>query len=153
MEEFSIELIAKMRKTNSKEELAELLKANGYDDVVPEDLWEELEKLRVTEDKELSLDELESVAGGVKKRDWLEKGCASTVEKGSNCWGTDGGCMYINIKYYNLPDYINTCPKCGAYVVDMGKFFVLDDKGNAQDYRQRFVCRKCGEFSVRSYDF
>lgn len=53
--------------------------------------------------RELSLDELQAVAGGVTDRDWDKDGCAATVEDGSSCWFTDGGCVAVNNSYEHRP--------------------------------------------------
>ena len=95
MAELSNELKAKLKKSQSIEEVTELLKADGQDEALVEKIWHELEAMHDQEDKDLSLDELDAVAGGAKHRDWLEDGCAATVEPGSDCWGTDGGCLCI----------------------------------------------------------
>ena len=54
--------------------------------------------------KELSMDELDAVSGGVTTRNWQTDGCAATVEAGSDCWGTDGGCLAINISYTGVSE-------------------------------------------------
>ena len=136
MAELSNELIAKLKKAQSLDEVTELLKADGQEVAQAEKIWKELEDLHESEDKELSLDELEGVAGGVKHRDWLEKGCAATVEPGSNCWGTDGGCSVINIKYSNSP-YDKQCPYCGA------KYVAYKNNDNGFYH---FLCRVCGAY-------
>ena len=56
------------------------------------------------EDKKLSTDELDAVSGGVTTRDWQKEGCAATVEAGSDCWGTDGGCLACNISYSGVSE-------------------------------------------------
>ncbi len=56
------------------------------------------------EGMELSVDELAAVSGGVTYRDWQKEGCAASVEKGSDCWGTDGGCLLHNISYYGVSE-------------------------------------------------
>ena len=56
------------------------------------------------EGKELSVDELDAVSGGVTTRNWQREGCAATVEAGSDCWGTDGGCSVSNISYYGVSE-------------------------------------------------
>ena len=54
---------------------------------------------------------LETVSGGVNHRDYWGSGCAATVEPGSDCWGTDGGCSVHNIEYQHMPT--GFCPDCG----------------------------------------
>ena len=148
MADYSNELVAKLKKAQSLEEVTELLNADGQDPADAGKIWNELVTLHEGEDKELSLDELESVAGGVKHRNWLEKGCAATVESGSNCWGTDGGCSVCNIKYNHGPTTKDRCPTCGRYVYYVGLF---EHKGNnlwSTTYKKKFICRTCGEYEV-----
>ena len=106
------ELKAKLLAAKSAEEVTELLKADGQE-ITPEDaarLWEEISRHRNQDGSELSPDELEAISGGVD-RDWLTDGCAATVEPGSDCWGTDGGCSVHNIEYKHMPN--GFCPDCG----------------------------------------
>ena len=133
MAELSNELITKLKRAHSLEEVTELLKADGLDVAQAEKIWQEIEHMHEGEHKELSLDELEEVAGGVKHRDYLAKGCAATVEPYSDCWGTDGGCICINIKYSNPPRNMS-CPYCGAYPV-----------ARTNDLEDSIACRKCGK--------
>ena len=105
------ELKAKLLAVQSAEEAAALMKADGQE-ITAEDaakLWEEIERKRDSDGKELSPDELDAVSGG--GRNWLFDGCAATVEEGSDCWGTDGGCFLHNISY----DYFNASLKCPNY--------------------------------------
>ena len=107
------ELREKLLTADSAEKVAELLKADGQE-VEPDDvekLWTEVTKKRQKDDRELSVDELEAVSGGVEQRDYWGQGCAATVEPGSDCWGTDGGCSVNNIEYQHMPN--GFCPDCG----------------------------------------
>ena len=109
------ELKEKLLAAKSVEEVTELVKADGQE-ITAEDaahLWEEITKLREQDGKELALDALEAVSGG--SRNYLTEGCAATVEPNSDCWGTDGGCLAINIDYSNWPCNLQ-CPNCGRYV-------------------------------------
>ena len=101
MAKLSKELYSKLLLADSQEEVTELLKAGGREDVPAQEVWEQVQQRRAQDGMELSLDELEDVAGG---RDWMKEGCAATVEPGSDCWGTDGGCALCNIEYTNLPN-------------------------------------------------
>lgn len=117
------ELEKKILEAGSVEELESILKAAGAERTTEElaKLFEDIEARR--ENKKLSLAELEAVSGGWGSRyqedgkggpwggiiDWSLHGCAATVEEGSDCWGTDGGCTMVNIKYYNI-DYSEKCP-------------------------------------------
>lgn len=118
MSEFSNELIAKLKNAKSLEEVTELLRANGEDEANAEKLWKELETLHMQEDQELSLEELESVAGG-RDINWFKEGCSATVEPGSDCWGSDGGCTFCHHIYMEMPNY-GPCPLCGAKYVYRG---------------------------------
>jgi len=110
MAKLSKELYSKLLLADSLEEVTELLKAGGCEDLPAQEVWEQVQQRRAQDGMELSLDELEDVAGG---RDWMQEGCAATVEPGSDCWGTDGGCAVCNIEYTNLPNC--NCFKCGRY--------------------------------------
>ena len=109
MSEISKELLEKLTNAKTREEAAALLKAEGIEDAPEEKIWEQVQQLRVPEAQELSLDELDDVAGGATERDWWTSGCAATVEPGSDCWGTDGGCSTCNIKYYNKDMIYDIC--------------------------------------------
>ncbi|MBR4577212.1 MAG: hypothetical protein IKO25_08405 [Clostridia bacterium] len=117
MAEFTKELYRNLLNAQSREEVESLLKAEGITDPTPDEVWAKIQEKNATETevKALSFDELDDVAGGSiaigGDRDWFTEGCAATVEAGSNCWGTDGGCSISNIHYYTMPNY--TCPKCG----------------------------------------
>ena len=125
MAEFSYELISKLKKAKSREEVEALLKADGQDLALTDEVWSKAEELRAQNGQELSLNELEDVAGG---RNWLTEGCAATVEPDSDCWGTDGGCMNVNIGYDYLPSH--NCPRCGKY--------------SAVDFGWKWECKNCG---------
>jgi bacteriocin-like protein len=103
------ELMGILLQARSAEEAAALLKEVGGDAPQAERIWNEISAFR--DDKELSIDELEAVSGGVEQRDYWGQGCAATVEPGSDCWGTDGGCSVNNIEYQHMPN--GFCPDCG----------------------------------------
>ena len=103
------ELMGILLQARSAEEAAALLKEVGVDAPQAERIWNEISAFR--DDKELSIDELEAVSGGVEQRDYWGQGCAATVEPGSDCWGTDGGCSVHNIEYQHMPN--GFCPDCG----------------------------------------
>ena len=73
MLEFSDELKAKIKRTKSLEDMTELLRPLGVDEVLAGQIWNELQNKREADGKELSIDELKTVAGGL---DWLKDGCA-----------------------------------------------------------------------------
>ena len=143
----------KILAAQSADEVAELMKTAGHEASAEEaaKLFEHVEAMRDKEDRKLDLDELEAVAGGERgvngaepygpwggMIDWEQYGCAATVEPGSNCWGTDGGCSLVNIEYYNF-DYSLKCPSWnGPHLYDV----VLNGV-----YR----CTKCHQVFHKSY--
>lgn len=99
------------------------------------------EKKNGTENKEeilaqnVSEAELDSVNGGIfSERDYAKDGCAATVEYGSDCWGTDGGCKVVNIQY-DHPPVKQKCDVCGKQTV-----YKHDLGINVFNY----TCRNCG---------
>ena len=77
------ELREKLLTADSAEKVAELLKADGQE-VEPNDvekLWAEVTKYRQKDDRELSLDEMDAVSGGVF---WLGNDAPDGHEVG--CW-------------------------------------------------------------------
>ena len=147
MAEFSKELYSKLLLADSQEEVTELLKAGGREDVSAQEVWEQVQQRRAQDGMELSLDELEDVAGGVTKRDWMQNGCADTVEEGSDCWGTDGSCDLCNIEYTNLPTHI--CYQCGR------KSAIIKERVNCISVSGNHVlqCRYCGEVRKKTVCF
>ena len=141
MTEISNELKAKLSKAQSVEEIAGLLKADGQDEALAEKIWRELEAARASDGAELSLEELEAVAGGVTSRNWWTEGCAASVEEGSDCWGTDGGCVFHNISYYNFPK--SKCPKCGGKCICSVLYHAPGGRYSGDKYR----CKTCGEWT------
>jgi hypothetical protein len=94
------------------------------------------EAVESTEARELDDSELDAVAG--RSRDWVEEGCASTVESGSSCWGEDGGCILINIHYDIMPCK-QPCIFCGAkYTWDVS--FQTNMSGGIN---YKYQCREC----------
>ena len=135
MAQFSNELTSKLKKAASREEVEALLKAEGQDAALTDEVWKKAEELRARDGQELSLDELEDVAGG---RSWWDEGCAATVEPGSDCWSTDGGCWISNVEYTGL--YPNShCPRCNR---------PAKREEWAANQGIHYYCRSCGEFSV-----
>ena len=106
------ELKAKLLAAKDIGEVTALLKAEGREITQEESakLWEEIEKRRGKDGRELSLDELESVSGGYD-RDYLTDGCSATVEPGSWCW-SDDLCYEVDVTYFNRP--LRHCEKCGG---------------------------------------
>ena len=142
MAKLSDELISKLKRAKDLDEVKTLLKAEGQDEALAGKIWKEIETLKKKEGKELSMEELEAVAGGVKHRSWLEKGCAATVEDGSDCWFTDGGCAVCNIDYDTRPcPNGETCPFCGSKKVGFYMYSVPCIYG----------CRSCKAEWIMSY--
>ena len=131
MAKLSKELYSKLLLADSQKEVEELLKEGGREDVPAQEVWEKVQERRAQDGQELSLDELEDVAGG---RNWWTEGCAATVETGSHCWGTDGGCSAVYYDYYRMPNC--KCPKCGR---------------SAHKTKEAYMCKNCGEWPI--YDF
>lgn len=137
---------SKYMDAQSVEEVAQLLKEDDRDDALAERTWEEICHVREQIGDNLSMDELEAVAGGSGTRDWWKSGCAATVEPGSSCWGTDGGCSYVNIHYWTVPG-TQSCIYCGAkYTYTYGYSFPDGSKG------YEYGCRECGKwFTYNKY--
>ena len=94
---------SRLMKLTTVDEVKALCAEAGFD-CTDEDAKQLLEKTKI------SPDELESLSGGAQRKEVLncsfchtrsskDSGCAATVEEGSDCWGTDGGCMVCNINY------------------------------------------------------
>lgn len=128
---------SRYRKAQSVEEVAELLRADGADASRAEQAWKEICAARELEGECLSLDELDAAAGGgVEYRDWYSEGCTATVEPGSDCFFTDGGCTSLNISYFAMPGS-QRCVLCGA-----GYTFEYD----VCEGRRVYACRECRRF-------
>jgi hypothetical protein len=84
----------------------------------------------------LSADELEAVAGG-EDRDFLTQGYAATVELGSSCWSSDGGCWVMDVSYSNLSDA--HCPNCGK----LSGFYDKEEALFDHNYRIYYHCHYC----------
>ena len=141
MAELSKELYSKLLLADSQEEVTELLKAGGREDVPAQEVWEQVQQRRAQDGMELSPDELEDVAGG---RDWMAEGCAATVETNSDCWGTDGGCSVSNIEYTNLPT--KSCSKCGRWSAQLISTTRIDNYTRME----KNICRYCGVYEVQA---
>ena len=122
------ELEKKAIEAASAEEVMEIVRAAGEEITAEEaaSFFKAVQERKA--DKELSLDELEAVSGGevfsfinfgVTFRDYAEEGCAATVEPGSHCWGTDGGCTAVD-RYYSHEPIRVKCPDCGVYLYESG---------------------------------
>lgn len=91
--------------------------------------------LQYTKGRELSEDEIAAVSGSsATKRDYATQGCAATVSYGSDCWGTDGGCLAINIDYDHQPLPV-ICPECRSVTV-----YLSSQSNGVNHYR----CHSCG---------
>lgn len=105
------ELKTKLLNAKNAEEAAALLKADGQE-ITPEDaaqLWGEIEKQRELEGRELSMDELEAVGGGMEDRDFVEEGCAATVEPHSWCDSNDWCFLFSVVYTHNVIRYCSIC--------------------------------------------
>ena len=140
MPEYSDELLLKIEKAENAEEIAQLLKADGQevDEKTVERFWAEVTRMRESDGTELSLDELDTVAGG---RDWMLEGCKATVEPGSNCWGIDGGCWKIHVKYTNFHPELK-CPKRNGPHVNDEQYREYEQLGGRATIT--YMCRYCG---------
>lgn len=139
------ELEKKAIEAASAEEVMEIVRAAGEEITAEEaaSFFKAVQERKA--DKELALDELESVSGG---RDWVTEGCAATVEWDSDCWGVDGGCLAIHYTYSREPTTDDRCPKCGARVYLEGEYGV--STGFLQGYNwKEFICRNCGPYKVK----
>ena len=134
------ELKKKAMEAASAEEVMEIVRAAG-EEITAEEAKQFFEKVQERKtDKALSLDELDAVTGGeefslvrwgITFRDYSREGCAATVEPGSHCWGTDGGCIAVDRVY--IPGPVDAkCPNCGVYCYVGGRNNYL-------------VCPKCGK--------
>ena len=112
------ELKAKLLKARSAEETAALLEKSGVDAPMAGQIWDELSARRG--DKELSLDELETISGGAD-RDWLIDGCAATVEPGSWCGSNDACCIW-DVTYDHQPREFCSCGGIMYYTFGTTKF-------------------------------
>ena len=134
------ELKAKLLAAASAEEAVGLVKAAGQE-ITAEDaarLWDKIEATRKESLREFSPDELEAVSGGAD-RDWLQVGCAATVEPNSWC-GCDDWCEIWDVSYVNSPARV--CPHCGGMQIFKG---VVNNRvpGHAQS-EEAFWCSSCG---------
>ena len=127
MADYSNELIAKLKKAQSLEEVTELLKADSQDEAQAEKIWGELARIHEEADQDLSLDELEAVSGG--GRNAMTEGCADTVKANDPCFFSDA-CGFAWNNYDVLPSE-RRCPNDDS---------VLYEDGPANCYR----CPKCG---------
>ena len=90
----------------------------------------------MNEDKDLSLDELGAVSGGKADRNWLEDGCAATVEAGSDCWGTDR-CKVLPVTYDHFP-IEDPCPQCGGQM-----YFYETESVRRFEHYNHYRCLRC----------
>ena len=115
------ELEQKVAAATSPSEVEDVLRAAGTE-ITAEEAAQLFEKARERKtDKELSLDELEAVSGGVD-RDWLVDGCAATVENGSRC-GSNDKCLIWDVVYEHPP--IATCEHCGGVIYESSDFWAI----------------------------
>jgi hypothetical protein len=131
------ELKKKALEAASAEEIMEIMKAAG-EEITAEAAAQLFEKAQAKKtDKELSLDELEAVAGG-EDRDWLRDGCAATVEAGSDCYGTDM-CGLWPVTYEHRPTR-HKCSVCGGILYSNGS----TGGGFFEEEVYHYKCASCG---------
>ena len=131
------ELKKKAMEAASAEEIMEIMKAAG-EEITAEEAERFYEKVQDKKtDRELSLDELEAVAGG-EDRDWLRDGCAATVEAGSDCYGTDM-CGLWPVTYEHRPTR-HKCSVCGGILYSNGS----TGGGFFEEEVYHYKCASCG---------
>lgn len=131
------ELKKKAMEAASAEEIMEIMKAAGKE-ITAEEAERFYEKVQDKKtDRELSLDELEAVAGG-EDRDWLRDGCAATVEAGSDCYGTDM-CGLWPVTYEHRPTR-HKCSVCGGILYSNGS----TGGGFFEEEVYHYKCASCG---------
>ena len=131
------ELRKKAMEAASAEEIMEIMKAAG-EEITAEEAERFYEKVQDKKtDRELSLDELEAVAGG-EDRDWLRDGCAATVEAGSDCYGTDM-CGLWPVIYEHRPTR-HKCSVCGGILYSNGS----TGGGFFEEEVYHYKCASCG---------
>ena len=131
------ELKKKAMEAASAEEIMEIMKAAG-EEITAEEAERFYEKVQDKKtDRELSLDELEAVAGG-EDRDWLRDGCAATVEAGSDCYGTDM-CGLWPVIYEHRPTR-HKCSVCGGILYSNGS----TGGGFFEEEVYHYKCASCG---------
>ena len=143
------ELRSRLFKAQSAEQVMEIIKESGQE-IKAEDaehMFQEISKFQAG--SELSADELEAVSGGY--RNYIEEGCAATVEPMSDCWGEDGGCLMIHYTYFNSPGF-ERCPTCNAYV-HLDEDYMIDN-GCINDSRngffEQYTCPNCGTYTIKT---
>ena len=131
------ELKKKAMEAAGAEEVMEIMKAAG-EEITAEEAERFYEKVQDKKtDRELSLDELEAVAGG-EDRDWLRDGCAATVEGGSDCYGTDM-CGLWPVTYEHRPTR-HKCSVCGGILYSNGS----TGGGFFEEEVYHYKCASCG---------
>jgi hypothetical protein len=131
------ELEKKAIEAASAEEVMEIVRAAGEEITAEEaaSFFKAVQERKA--DKELSLDELEAVAGG-EDRDWLRDGCAATVEAGSDCYGTDM-CGLFPVTYEHRPTR-HKCSVCGGILYSNG----ATGGGFFEELVYHYKCASCG---------
>lgn len=102
------EFISRLKDAGNPDEIRRILTESGYtpSEEAVNNIRELINAETETKCRVLSTDELSAVSGGATERDYATEGCAATVENGSHCFGTDGGCLIVNI------DFIH--PRCSS---------------------------------------
>ncbi|MCR4688683.1 MAG: hypothetical protein K5745_03925 [Saccharofermentans sp.] len=132
--ECSEELRNKLMSVTTQDEARKMIKAE-YPDIEPEALDKISEEFfKYVGSRELSLDELDAVAGG--SRNYRDDGCSGDYTD-EFCWFNDACLATINT-YYNYETSF-TCPRCGA------PLYYWDTVTSGWQYR-RFNCYSCNGF-------
>ena len=120
-------------KAASAEEILEIIQTAG-EEITAEQAEQLLEKAqKQKEQQELSLDELDAVSGGADL-DWLEDGCAATVEPDSWCW-TNDKCHDWEVTYSNIT--VGVCTYCAKEL--------MEHIGFDAELRRIYRCPGCGK--------
>lgn len=131
--------ISRLKDARDPDEIRRILTESGYtpSEEAVNNIRELINAETETKCRDLSEDELSAVSGGATERDYATEGCAATVENDSHCFGTDGGCLIVNIDYIHSPMFQH-CPRCGAQTM----YRAIQDPGS--DLRSIYACRTCG---------
>ena len=145
--ELTDEVRGRLRNAQGTDEVAAILTDAGAQatEAEVERIAGELAYADEHDGEELSLDEMDAVAGG---RDFSETGCAATVEPGSNCWGEDGGCTFVHFSYVNGPSKYKG--PCGHYTFCDGRCANGDGPWNY--WMVCPVCQQMYTISQEEYD-
>lgn len=147
------ELRSRLFKAKSAEQVIEMFKECGQE-IKAEDaehVFQEISKYQ--KGSEFSVDELEAVTGGGISRDFITEDCAATVEPYSDCWGVDGGCLFVHYTYSNWPTDVH-CPTCNGYVHLDEDYMIYNGYGDSRNgFYKQYTCPKCGTYTVKTKEW